>query len=531
MSDNAPNDSKRKRRETKSRKDQHKKEKIDSRNKRFPGSKHVSAAENVQPSIDSKCHHAMPPALDIIFGRCDGDLTRAGEQALAWMIAPNKVEKFLCDVLEKKTLLVRRGSSGQGDYFSGLFSKSWIEELFSERKLHYNRDFSLTQYRDSVRTTLKPSLMKAAFSEDVWSLFDGEEKASIRILRPQEHSDPIWKIISSLESFMGSGGGANAYLTPGGSQGFAPHYDDIDAFILQLEGKKSWTVYQINPEWLVRDSEIDEMSDEQRECMNLFPQHPLMSSEDFTPEQVEKYLKPCVEIVLEAGDLLYIPRGMVHQAKADEDSLHVTISTGQRNTWADFIGEAIPPAVELACRSDAAHDCARLRELLPRDYMSFMGIVHSDRNDDPRRTQFHKEVDRLITTYVMKHLDYDLIADRMAAKFQHDRHRPVDVLGDTEKSSSKVRKDSQIALVAKGTATLTIEGDAAVLYHSCKNTRVYHQTDPRGLEFEQEDAYIIEPILMSDPNIPIAVKSLGHSFEDIRRVVGFLLDEDIVKLV
>ena len=33
------------------------------------------------------------------------------------------------------------------------------------------------------------------------------------------------------------------YLTPPGSQGFAPHYDDIEAFVLQLEGKKHWRLY------------------------------------------------------------------------------------------------------------------------------------------------------------------------------------------------------------------------------------------------------------------------------------------------
>lgn len=33
------------------------------------------------------------------------------------------------------------------------------------------------------------------------------------------------------------------YLTPPGTQGFAPHYDDIEAFVLQLEGKKQWSLY------------------------------------------------------------------------------------------------------------------------------------------------------------------------------------------------------------------------------------------------------------------------------------------------
>lgn len=34
-----------------------------------------------------------------------------------------------------------------------------------------------------------------------------------------------------------------SYLTPPGTQGFAPHYDDIEAFVLQLEGKKKWKLY------------------------------------------------------------------------------------------------------------------------------------------------------------------------------------------------------------------------------------------------------------------------------------------------
>ena len=32
--------------------------------------------------------------------------------------------------------------------------------------------------------------------------------------------------------------GANVYLTPPGTQGFAPHYDDVEVFILQVKSEK-----------------------------------------------------------------------------------------------------------------------------------------------------------------------------------------------------------------------------------------------------------------------------------------------------
>ena len=54
----------------------------------------------------------------------------------------------------------------------------------------------------------------------------------------------------------------NRYLTPAGTQGFAPHYDDIEAFILQLEGKKHWRLYSPRLEPLQNLTEIS--------CFNRF---------------------------------------------------------------------------------------------------------------------------------------------------------------------------------------------------------------------------------------------------------------------
>jgi len=49
--------------------------------------------------------------------------------------------------------------------------------------------------------------------------------------------------------------------------------------------------------------------------------------------------KSIMDVVLEAGDLLYFPRGTIHQANAlpDSHSLHITISTFQKNSWGDFL--------------------------------------------------------------------------------------------------------------------------------------------------------------------------------------------------
>lgn len=48
---------------------------------------------------------------------------------------------------------------------------------------------------------------------------------------------------SNLQELFGCFVGANVYLTPPNSQGFAPHFDDIEAIILQIEGSKQWKIY------------------------------------------------------------------------------------------------------------------------------------------------------------------------------------------------------------------------------------------------------------------------------------------------
>ncbi|WP_229401879.1 cupin domain-containing protein [Micromonospora okii] len=97
----------------------------------------------------------------------------------------------------------------------------------------------------------------------------------------------------------------NAYLTPAGSQGFATHYDTHDVFVLQVDGRKRWRIHPpVLPDPLEKQpwgGRADEVS--------------------ATAEG-----PAALDVVLEPGDALYLPRGWLHSAQAQEaSSLHLTV--------------------------------------------------------------------------------------------------------------------------------------------------------------------------------------------------------------
>eukprot|EP00984_Skeletonema_dohrnii_P000076 scaffold23_cov101-Skeletonema_dohrnii-CCMP3373.AAC.11 len=149
----------------------------------------------------------------------------------------------------------------------GFLNRTIIDEMIRKNKLRYGLDLNVTRYTDSMgnglrhRITLDPPPKKkkkrsknnsisvgndnhdeeeeeleyiVANPNDVWSNVDTSQ-CTVRLLRPHEHNDNIHSLLSVLESEFGCMVGSNAYLTPLNSQGFAPHYDDVDVFILQLE--------------------------------------------------------------------------------------------------------------------------------------------------------------------------------------------------------------------------------------------------------------------------------------------------------
>lgn len=327
-------------------------------------------------------------SLDALF-RTSTELTlsQVGERALSWLLRPVTVERFLSEYYETKPLLVRAKSNKP---VGSLLSKEVIFAWIKEGKLNLSEDLTLTRYVDGSRETVTPSDPSTADFDYIRDMY-AKQQCSLRLLRPSQFSDALYRIVASLEAFFCCCGGSNAYLTPAGSQGFAPHYDDIDAFVVQVEGRKTWTVYR-------------PYKGEDEQLRQLFPRLPRHSSADFTQDQVAQ-LHVAYETELCPGDVLYLPRGVVHQAKAPTDthSLHVTISTGQKNTWGDLLAMALPNVIQGVIRYVMQTDLlfVSVYVLEYRVYLLRRLIFHySDGNKDTehlRRRYVREGVDKAAT--------------------------------------------------------------------------------------------------------------------------------------
>lgn len=424
------------------------------------------------------------------------------DKCFEWLIHPVKTNKFFSELWEMKPLLVKRHSAA---YYKGIFTCLDFDTILREKPLYFTKNIDITTYIDGKRETHNPK--GRAYPRLVWDYYSNG--CSIRLLNPQTFSKPMWKLNSLLQEYFGSCVGANVYLTPPGTQGFAPHYDDIEAFVLQLEGKKRWKLY--NP----------------RDEMESLPR---FSSGNFTDADVGE---PILNIELEPGDLLYFPRGTIHQATtSDVHSLHITVSTYQRNTWGDFLEKLVPRALEMAIEENV-----ELREGLPCNYLEYVGVAHSDRSE-PRRTEFFDRLGQMMSK-VLERAVVDACADQMGKQYIHDCLPPL--LNKAEKSRSihgtkecwkngptsslcSLDAEATIRLVRANILRLVTEGEDVLVYHSVDNSREYHGEEPQCFEISCDYAPAVEMLVHAYPDY-VAVKELPLDDVQDRVIVANVLYE------
>ncbi|XP_057400984.1 ribosomal oxygenase 2 isoform X11 [Balaenoptera acutorostrata] len=350
---------------------------------------------------------------------------------------------------------------------------------------------------------------------------DGKEEGPVPCKQ-----DELWRIQEKLECYFGSLVGSNVYITPAGSQGLPPHYDDVEVrgeetarlredellparvFILQLEGEKHWRLYH--------------------------PTVPL--AREYSLEAEDRIGRPAHEFTLKPGDLLYFPRGTIHQADTPSGlahSTHVTISTYQSSSWGDFLLDTVSGLVFDTAKADV-----ELRAGIPRQLLL---QVETTAVATRKLSGFLRMLaDRLEGTK-------ELLSADMKKDFAMNRLPPY-YLGDGVELSTPGGQlpglDSTVRLQFRDHVVLTVGPDQdpsdetrekmVYIYHSLKNRRETHmmgneETESHGLRFPLSHIDALKQIWNSSA---ISVKDLKLTTDEEKQsLVLSLWTECLIQVV
>ncbi len=214
------------------------------------------------------------------------------------LIMPLGRDAFLADYWGT-TLLHQPGGAGQ---YSDTLSWQALTDLLETQRfavgnlrlVEKGKSLDVERYAQRTATGEQLVLKSAALTR---CLTGG---ATLVMNHVEERVPALRQLADAVGDDLRANTTINLYASFGAQEGFDLHWDSQENFILQLAGRKYWKVY--------RPTREDPIKDE----LDAAP----------TPTGA-----PSWEGVLEAGDLLYLPRGWWHIARPLEGpSLHLTLT-------------------------------------------------------------------------------------------------------------------------------------------------------------------------------------------------------------
>jgi ribosomal protein L16 Arg81 hydroxylase len=238
---------------------------------------------------------------------------RPGRPTLARCIRVTP-EEFATAYWGRQPLLSRAGerppdTTPNGKLFDDLMTVADVDELVSQRGLRtpflrMARGGQVLNPRDYTGPGgAGAQIADQALDERVLAAFaDG---ATLVLQGVHRVWPPVGEFARRLASELAHPVGVNAYLTPAQDQGFNIHYDTHDVFVLQTAGAKQWRVH--------RPGTVDPL-----------PSRPWDSHTEELSASTDD--PPVLDVCLEPGDSLYLPRGWPHSAQARRDTtMHLTV--------------------------------------------------------------------------------------------------------------------------------------------------------------------------------------------------------------
>lgn len=253
---------------------------------------------------------------------------------LAALLGRAAAARFLEEVYERDWLVVRAAEAGAAsDRFRSLVSIAEIDRIVTGTDLKEGDLLLADASRDD-------GVADSAYIDDQGYIDRGAVAqhyrlgATVIINQGQRLVPALGRLCQGLEWALSAHLQTNLYLTPSDAQGFPTHFDNHDVFVMQVEGEKLWRLYNVPLDTPYRGERYHSGRHIKGECV--------------------------AEFTLRAGDVAYVPRGLMHDAATSgtEASLHITAGVISR-TWADLVLEAVS---EVALREPA------FRRSLPAGY-------------------------------------------------------------------------------------------------------------------------------------------------------------------
>ena len=237
---------------------------------------------------------------------------RTGQEVLAWLLDPISQAEFESKIYEKRLCFVNRNAPR---YYGQLLSARDLDTVLCTHAVS-PREVNLVKAGKSVphdeyvagNGRIDPRAVAAEFDDGATVIFG----------QLQRRVPALAQLCTSLGRVFGSRVQTNVYLTPPDAQGFSAHWDTHDVFVLQISGRKRWSIHSTETALPLRGQNYEGDRD--------------------SPGPVRQQFE------LGPGSVAYIPRGLVHSANATSiGSLHITLGLTSF-TWTDLFLEGVAAA-------------------------------------------------------------------------------------------------------------------------------------------------------------------------------------------
>ncbi|WP_193367024.1 JmjC domain-containing protein [Pelagibius marinus] len=219
------------------------------------------------------------------------------------LLAPIDAETFFRDTFGKKHLHVK----GTPERTAAIMTLGGLNSLMSMTSVWSPQTLKLFVDRNPVPVpeycAKALALGGEALRPDPDKVQDWIGKGASVILNDIDALAPgVRQLANELQEATGGRSQANLYFSMSQHQAFGPHCDVHEVFAVHCNGEKVWNIYESR-----EDTPIN---------------HPSFNFGD--AERERRAGKVAEQVLMQPGDLLYIPRGLYHDALASENgALHI----------------------------------------------------------------------------------------------------------------------------------------------------------------------------------------------------------------